>query len=413
MVIGVVVIIVLLSYLQLLEGRTITRARSLSWNSAIPVLEAGIEEAFTHLYRDPTALTSNGWTNSQSNGNTIYSRRRNFPDGSYCLVTISNVSSVPFVSPVIYSQGFVPAPLAQGYISRMVQVTLTNPVTFPTAIACKNLIDLSGQSQVDSFDSSRTNYSTGGQYDPAKRKDNAPVVTNSKAKSAIDVGNGHIYGKTDTGPGGTVGYNGSGTVGDLTWSASHSGIETGYTNDDMNVSYPDNTAPSGYSSWLPAAPGLYKGALYAYALGSAGYKFGGNFSLKGDMIVTGDASLYIGGDFTVSGSITIAPGATLKIYVAGGTTTISGGGIVNSTGTAASLSYYGLPGNTTIGYSGGSDFIGTINAPEADFKLTGGSSVVGAVILNSYTSKSSKAAFHYDEALAGVGPLKLVAYKEL
>src|SRR5438552_762548 len=107
MVIGVVVIVVLLSYLQLLEGRTITRARSLAWNSAIPVLEAGIEEALAHLYRDSTTLTSNGWANSQSNGNTIYSKRRDFSDGSYCLVTVSNVDTLPFTAPVIYSQGFV------------------------------------------------------------------------------------------------------------------------------------------------------------------------------------------------------------------------------------------------------------------------------------------------------------------
>src|SRR5262249_7339375 len=49
LVIGVVIIIVLMSYLQLLQGRTITRTRSLAWNSAIPILEAGIEEACTQL----------------------------------------------------------------------------------------------------------------------------------------------------------------------------------------------------------------------------------------------------------------------------------------------------------------------------------------------------------------------------
>src|SRR5437870_10329972 len=161
------------------------------------------------------AMTVNGWTNSQSNGKNLYQKRRNFSDKSYCLVTISNVDTYPFSKPVIYSQGFVPAPYGKGYISRQVQVIATNPVTFSKAISAKGTITLGGQMTVDSFDSSSTNYSTGGKYDPAKHRANGGVVTNSKSNPAINVGNGHIYGIAETGPAGTIAANSGGTVGDF------------------------------------------------------------------------------------------------------------------------------------------------------------------------------------------------------
>ena len=77
-----------------------------------------------------------------------------------------------------------------------------------------------------------------------------PVVTNLRTSGAIDAGNGHIYGTATTGPGGTVTYNGGGTVGDTTWSATHSGVQPGYASDTMNNWYPDPAAPD-YSSVGP------------------------------------------------------------------------------------------------------------------------------------------------------------------
>src|SRR5205823_697744 len=128
------------------------------------------------------------------------------------------------------------------------QVNMTNnPLAFTKAIAAKGTITMSGGSVVDSFNSSNTNYSTGGMYDPAKRRANGSVVTDSTATGAhpaINVGTAHNYGTADTGPGGAVTPSSSGTVGDLDWSTNHTGIEAGYTNDDMNVTFPDQVAPS-------------------------------------------------------------------------------------------------------------------------------------------------------------------------
>jgi hypothetical protein len=420
LVIGAVIGIVLASFLSLVKSRMLVRARSFAWNSAVPILEAGIEEAFTHLKDDGANLTANQWSSSGTNGQTVYSKRRDFSDGSYCLVTISNVSASSLTAPIIYSQGFVRAPLSQRYISRQVQVSVGTPATFTKAIAAKNGVTLSSSGYVDSFDSSNTNYSTGGMYDPAKRRANGDVVTNSKASPAVDVGNGHIYGKVNTGPGGVVTIH-NGSVGDLAWSGSNTGIETGYANNDMNVTYSDPTAPAGSGLWVAPLSGNYPygGTNYTYQLGNVNNTYTGSFSMSGGatMVVTGNATLYVTDGFSMTGNsyIYIAPGGSLQLYVGGATTSISGGGILNGTGVSANFSYYGLAGNTTVKYSGNSAFIGTINAPEADFTYSGGSDIYGAAIVNSFTSKSSGAGFHYDETLgagANVGAPKLYSYRE-
>src|SRR4051812_8329706 len=100
LVIGTVVGAVLMSYLSLVQSRMLVRARSFAWNSAIPVLEAGIEEAFTHLRDDGPALAANNWTKVVTNGVNTYQKRRDFSDGSYCFMTISNVPAYPFMAPI-------------------------------------------------------------------------------------------------------------------------------------------------------------------------------------------------------------------------------------------------------------------------------------------------------------------------
>jgi hypothetical protein len=406
MVLCGVIGLVLAAYMQLVQGRTKIRARSQAWNTAIPVLEGGIEEAFTHLQDDKGTMTANDWTAVTTNSTVVYQKTRtNSDDNTYYFVTISNASSS---MPVIYSKGFVPAPLGQGYISRLVQVILITSPTFNKAVQAKGSIDLSGQSVVDSYDSSNTNYSTGGQYDPAKRRADGDVVSNSRNNPAVNVGNGHIYGQVDTGPGGTVTVNGGGTVGDTTWTT---GIEPGWTNNDANASYPDQYPPTGCQLWPPPPPGITN----AYNLNNGNFAFPSGLQLKGPMLVQGTCNLYIGGNLNINsgGSIYIAPGAKLNLYMDGPTASMSAGGIVNVSGYPASFSYYGTTNNTLISYSGGSDFIGTIDAPEADVVISGGASIYGAVICNTYTSKSSGAGLHYDESLGGPGILKLFSYREL
>ncbi len=62
LIVGLVAGITLASYLTLISNRYRMATRSMEWNQAIPVLEAGIEEAMAHLHYDSNNLSGNNWT---------------------------------------------------------------------------------------------------------------------------------------------------------------------------------------------------------------------------------------------------------------------------------------------------------------------------------------------------------------
>src|SRR5439155_864690 len=150
--------------------------------------EAGLEEAMTHINYSSVRAT-NGWTLSGTN----YTKQRTFGDGYY-LVNISTNSA-----PVITSQGFVHAPLLTNtYVSRTVVVTCFKQNPGDYAILAKGAVSFTGNSVVDSFNSSDTNYSTLGQYDSNKREANARLYSNSGAAGAVSIGTAIVYGSADT-----------------------------------------------------------------------------------------------------------------------------------------------------------------------------------------------------------------------
>src|SRR5262249_25438084 len=150
LVVGFLVGTMLASYLMLVGNRNSAAMRDTAWNAAIPVLEAGIEEALVHLNRDSANPTANNWTETAMNGQKAYWKRRDLPDGSYYYVTNVNITSP---TPLIFSAGYVRTPMnADDYISRLVKVTATNPPTgFNAAIAANGIIQLSGNVVVDGF----------------------------------------------------------------------------------------------------------------------------------------------------------------------------------------------------------------------------------------------------------------------
>src|SRR5512145_2790417 len=78
----------LASYLSLVSSQNVSTMRSLAWNSAVPVLEAGIEEALTHLkYRGITNLYSDNWRPGPTPQGPGYVKRRQMGE-SYCDVAI-------------------------------------------------------------------------------------------------------------------------------------------------------------------------------------------------------------------------------------------------------------------------------------------------------------------------------------
>lgn len=395
---------VLCSYLGLITNRNQAAMRATAWNTAIPVLEAGIEEAMTHLHEDAAHLADNNWAASVVNGQMVYSKERSLPDGTRYSVTISNITST---TPAIYATGYVPAPLRDSeYVSRVVRVSLTNPPSlFNYAIAANGQVNLNGDAMVDGYDSALGNYDA-----VTNRIANGGIATNSKQTRAIIVGTAHLYGKAVTGPGGTVDIAG-GSVGDLNWS---SGIEAGWTDNTMNVQFHNNAPPGGTITAISLASGTN-------LLGSGTYKLNSDFSSidkTRPLIITGNATLWVTGNFNVTGTgyVKIENGASLQLYVGGRTASISGGGIVNANGSPTSMSYFGLATNTNVTYSGSANFVGTINAPHASVTLSGvnggGATVYGAVICDTFTCTGASRV-HYDQAVAGKTDLVVTGWREM
>jgi hypothetical protein len=91
--------------------------------------------------------------------------------------------------------------------------------------------------------------------------------------------------------------------------------------------------------------------------------------------------------------------------------------VINGTGYATNCAFYGSPNCASITYSGSSGFIGTVNAPEAVYTQSGGSGIIGALIVYSFTQSGGKSLIRYDEALGNPGGpgsvYRVVAWQEV
>src|SRR5262249_39459947 len=94
-------------------------------------------------------------------------------------------------------------------------------------------------------------------------------------------------------------------------------------------------------------------------------------------------------------------------------------GAVNTTGTAYSFQYFGLPSNNSLSWGGNAVYTGTVYAPNADFDLGGGGSTdldyQGACTVRS-VSMNGHFNFHYDQALSRAKPgsgFTITAWREL
>jgi len=425
LLIAIVIGISLASYLALISHQNRSVMRSLAWNSAMPVLESGIEEALTQLhFNGITNLSANSW--SLVAGGDYY-KKRVFSDGSYYEVTIT-----PSDPPVINSVGYQVAPLPittvfgvifgaitpfagqanNQLLKRKVRVSTRNSALFTKAMLAKGQINLNGNNiATDSFDSLIPAYNTLGKYDPAKKKANGDVATISGLVNSLSIGNANIMGHVSTGPKGSMTIGANGTVGDVSWvSGGSKGIETGYSANDLNVQIDDAQLPG--LTWTSASSGTYLVGTTNFNFvfsGNSNYKVD-NFSGKVYVAPGANVTVYVpaGGSmsFTGEGGIVLGLGAKLTLYVGATSATIGGNGVLN-TGSALNFLYYGLPSNTSLSFSGNGTFAGAIYAPEAAFTLNGGGNntldFVGASVTSSVTM-NGHFNFHYDEALARIGP---------
>ncbi len=428
-VIMVMVIIVVLigvtlgSYLHLVSNQNLSVMRSMAWNHAVAVAEAGIEEAMAHLNYNTTNRTRDSWTLVGTN----VVKERMLGTNKYKVFVQATELHPTNDRPVIYAAAWVVNPKTGQFLPRprLVRVSTTNDALFAKGMVAKDLIDMNGQNiKTDSFDSVIPAYNTNGRYDPTKNRDNGDIATNSKL---INVGNADIYGRASTGPGGLVDLGPNGTVGSRAFvdnPANRGKVEAGYVKDDMNVQFPDVRHPYDGLGIIPVTlpnlvypgglGGTIDGVFYDFILKEgASYvmsEIGGGVK---KMYVEGNATLLVTGNVDFSGNgagITIATNASLNMYVSGARTKIAGNGVINNTGRATAFSYWGMPSNKEVILQGNADFTGTVYAPQAQLELGGGGSGIddfmGASVSNT-VRVGGHFNFHYDESLGTYGPRRV------
>jgi hypothetical protein len=258
--------IMMASYLMFARQENLMSARSQIWNSGISVVEAGVEDALQHLNSN-TNLQTDGWSYIYGEywdyfgSSAFYLRYRSLPGGDAYLVSISLTDPA---QPEIISRAWLQAPSfalsGSGPMFAAAGVTFSGPGVYRTvkvkarkshlfinALTAKKQIDLNGNNiMTDSFDSSNPAYSTGGQYDLSKRRDNGGIASNDTIENTVNVGDANIYGRVATGPEGTVYVGPQGRVGPLGWNPTgNDKIYPGWFTDDMNFTFMEPEPPTG------------------------------------------------------------------------------------------------------------------------------------------------------------------------
>src|ERR1043165_614817 len=102
----------LAAYLTLLRSQNYSTVRSQAWNATIPVIEAGVEDAFSQLNaHGSTNLACDGWTVTA--GGVYYpSTVKRTVGENYYIITITNFNPGTLNNfPIIESRGYVNMPV--------------------------------------------------------------------------------------------------------------------------------------------------------------------------------------------------------------------------------------------------------------------------------------------------------------
>lgn len=373
------------SYLWMVRAQHAQVLRSQSWNAALAMAEAGVEEAMAQL--NPGAetnrnRTANGWGSPAAG---FYGPvAREFGSASY------QVKFTDEEFPTIYATGRVHVPLINQTVTRAIKVSTTNAPLFTGVLCAEDGILMNGNNvNSDSFNSADPNLSNNGSYDPTRTSTNGDIAS---IYGIVDVGNANINGDVLLGPEATL------------RSIGPNGVVTGGVAYDFNFAFPEVLLPDG--SWLTQIPNprTIDGQSYEYV-----------FENSGNWIISGaPRTIYVGTNAHVNLMFTgdVSPdlirvagrgneAGNLAIYMAGEKFALAGNALVDG-GVPANLAYFGLPSNTQISISGGADFIGTIYAPSASLTLNGSGlrpvDVSGAVVVRTATL-NGHFGFHFDEAL--------------
>jgi hypothetical protein len=418
---GILSVACLGSYLSLASTEHRSVMRSQAWNTAMPLAEAGVEEALSHITRNTNNFAADGWT---PQGTNTYTKQRTLSTGTYSV----SLSGSPGAQVTITSTGHVQfqdtCSLGTSYavrvadLKRTVQVVAQSASASPqmVGLVAKSGITLKGDLGMDSYNSTNSLYSTQGQYDPAKARDHALVETPLGFGLG---GNSHVKGSVATGPGGLFTVWGNTRVGSTAWvDGKNKGIEPGYSTNNFNAAIPDVVAP--FTSAAAPSSGTVSNTSYNYVLDGGNYMAtsltdGGSHAT---LVVTAPSVLLLTGDTSLQ-SVVFAPGATLDIYIA--TPSISfcptiQGMTDSQIVTPTQFRVWGLPTCTSMDMTAGLAFTGLIYAPEADLQARGHAAFYGAITANTFYCNGTFD-LHYDEATAsfmlGGNSFRIMSWAEL
>jgi hypothetical protein len=125
------------SYLNLVANQNLAVLRSMAWNSAIAVADAGLEEAMAHLNENGTNRTFDGWIADGTVIKTPLAGTNIFINEAYVMRerTIGSAKFKVYVSrnidpPVIYAEGHVLSPKGNEFLPKPRVVKATTALDF-------------------------------------------------------------------------------------------------------------------------------------------------------------------------------------------------------------------------------------------------------------------------------------------
>jgi hypothetical protein len=435
----VIVAISLTSYLRVARNSYTMADRAFLNTTALTLAEQGLEEGLESYNQLDTAATPeaawSGWTITGVAATRKYTNLP-FDNGARGTLQIysTDYNPVAGTSPKLIAKATL-LPASGLGLSRMIEITLKRRTVFAAGLVARQNITFSTNTEVSSWDSDPDNIASTPAvgYTAGRKTANAFVGTISAANGAINTGRGDIFGRIGTG-GGSVTHD-SGAI--LTTNPSG----TGWNNGLVNVPFVSNldtpVAPA-----LPAdfntvsttissttdfpRPGDRMAAdnkyYYSFAAGAA-IDLVGNSQLRvTDKVVfylqnhASTAAISIGG----TADLNVTSTGKLTIYT-DGNISAGGNGMTNANANATSCLIYGT--NTGSGQTftlhGNATTVAAINAPNADFTITGNSEIWGSVVARNVTLDGNSA-FRYDEALldyantTGTGnPWGILKWREL
>lgn len=240
-------------------------------------------------------------------------------------------------------------------------------------------VSMGGNGLVDSYDSSVGTYASqvgGGGF----------ALSDGNLQTNGDIsltGNAVVYGDATPGMGGSV----TGNVGNVMGSTAPA---TSTFSVDPYVYSPAIPASGSFSGSGTLAAGAYRYTTF-------------KMSSKQGLVVNGDVELYVDGSFQITGQgfIEITPGSSLVIHHGSGDFTAAGGSIVNGDQLASQLEVKSAS-TGVVKFAGSSDFVGTVFAPQAEFKSVGNAAVFGSIVADTLDI-SGNGNLHYDVALGAGG----------